>query len=83
MEGHPDNVAPALRGGMQIGIYDDGTLVNAGVPVPESLSAVLYVPNTPMPTGEARGLLKPHVNRSDAVYNIGRAAMMVQAMITG
>lgn len=83
MEGHPDNVSPALLGGMQIGIYDDGALVTAGVPIPENLSAVLFVPNVPMPTKEARDILKSHVDRSDAVYNIGRAAMMVQAMITG
>ena len=83
MEGHPDNVAPALLGGMQIGIYEEGQLITASVPIPDNLSAVLYVPNVPMPTDEARTLLKPLVARADAVYNIGRVALMVQAMATG
>ena len=83
MEGHPDNVAPALLGGMQIGIYEEGQLITASVPIPDRLSVVLYVPNVPIPTEEARNLLKPFVSRADAVYNIGRVALMVQAMTTG
>ena len=83
MEGHPDNVAPALLGGMQIGIYEESEVITASVPIPEKLSAVLYVPNVPMPTEEARNLLKPLVSRTDAVYNIGRVALMVQSMVTG
>ena len=82
-EGHPDNVAPALFGGMQIAVSQDGRVVSAPVPIPEDLSAVLYVPNTPMPTEEARGLLKSEVQRSDAIFNIGRAALLVRAMASG
>ena len=82
-EGHPDNVAPALFGGMQIAVSQDGRVVSAPVPFPEDLSAILYVPNTPMPTEEARGLLKSEVPRSDAVFNIGRAALLVRAMVSG
>ena len=82
-EGHPDNVAPALFGGMQISVSHDGGILSAPIPIPEDLSAVLYVPNTPMPTEEARGLLKSEVSRSDAVFNIGRAALLVRALATG
>ncbi len=82
-EGHPDNVAPALFGGMQIAVVQDDRVLSAPVPVPDSLAAVLYVPNTPMPTEEARGLLKSAVSRSDAVFNIGRAALLVRALATG
>ena len=83
IEGHPDNVAPAIYGGMQIAVSHDDRVVSAPVPVPDELSAVLYVPNVPMPTEEARGLLKSEVPRSDAVFNIGRAALLVSAMATG
>ena len=79
-EGHPDNVAPALFGGMQVAVYDIDRVVTAGVPVPEGLSVVLYVPTAPMPTEEARGLLPGEVSRCDAVFNIGRAALLVRAM---
>ena len=83
IEGHPDNVAPALFGGMQIAVYADESVISASVPVPEDLSAVLYIPSLPMPTEEARGLLASEVPRSDAVFNIGRAALLVRAMASG
>ena len=83
IEGHPDNVAPAIFGGMQVAVNHNDRIVAAPVPVPEALSAVLYVPNVPMPTEEARGLLGSEVPRSDAVFNIGRAALLVRAMATG
>ena len=83
VEGHPDNVAPALFGGMQIAVFEGDRVINASVTVPPSLSAVLYIPTLPMPTEEARGLLGSEVPRSDAVFNIGRAALLVRAMASG
>ena len=83
IEGHPDNVAPAIYGGMQVAVSHDDMIVAVPVPVPQTLSAVLYVPNVPMPTEEARGLLGSEVSRSDAVFNIGRVALLVRAMSTG
>ena len=82
-EGHPDNVAPALFGGMQIAVAHGDRVVNASVPTPENLSAVLYIPDSPMPTEEARDLLGSEVPRTDAVFNIGRAALLVRAMASG
>ncbi len=73
IEKHPDNVAPALLGGVQIGIYDQEKLITANVPFPEDLRVVLYVPNQVMPTDQARNILAPKVAREDAVYNIGRS----------
>ena len=84
IEGHPDNVAPALYGGMRIAALEDGGgVISAPVPVPDNLSAVLYIPSVPMPTEEARGLLGAEVPRADAVFNIARAALLVRAMATG
>ena len=83
VEGHPDNVAPALFGGIQIAVEHEGRVMSAPVPVPESLAAVLYVPSVPMPTEEARGLLGDRVPRSDAVFNVGRAALLVRALACG
>lgn len=83
IEGHPDNVAPALLGGCQIGVQDDGQLITSQIPLPEELRAVLFVPDVPMSTAQARGVLSPTVDRADAVYNIGRVAMLVRALATG
>ena len=83
VEGHPDNVAPAIYGGMRIAALENGVVTSAPVPVPPELSAVLYVPSVAMPTDEARGLLGAEVSRADAVFNIARAALLVRAMATG
>ena len=83
VEGHPDNVAPAIYGGMRIAALENGGVTSAPVPVPTELSAVLYIPSVAMPTDEARGLLGADVPRADAVFNIARAALLVRAMATG
>ena len=82
-EGHADNVAPALLGGCQIVVRDADRLVTAEVPVPGELRAVLFVPEQPMPTVRARSILPDTVPRKDAVYNMGRVALLVRAMATG
>ena len=82
-EGHPDNVAPAIFGGMQICLYDDQELIVSQVKVPDDLTAVLFIPEQPMPTVEARKLLSSEISRADAIYNISRSALLVQAFTTG
>lgn len=77
MEGHPDNVAPALMGGMTISVKDGDTVHSAPVPVPDQLQCVVFIPERPMPTKLAREVLKPNVSRADAIFNIGRTALMV------
>jgi homoserine kinase len=83
IDGHPDNVAPALMGGFCIGIHTDSKWVTGRVALPDDLKAVLFVPDVEGPTREARALLSPEVTRADAIFNIGRAAMLVHAFSTG
>ena len=83
IEGHPDNAAPALLGGCQVVVRENGALIAASVPVPNDLMAVVFVPDVPMPTAQARDLLPLDVDRGDAVYNIGRVALLVRAFATG
>ncbi|GBD11897.1 Homoserine kinase [bacterium HR23] len=83
MEGHPDNVAPALLGGCQIVVRDNGHLYTASVPLPEDLRAVILIPDQPMPTQHARAVLPPQVSRGDAVFNLGRVALLVNAFHRG
>jgi homoserine kinase len=83
LEGHPDNVAPAVFGGCIIGINDDGQWVIDTVKVPEDMFAVVFVPELQTNTHESRARLPDRVRRADAVYNIGRAAMLVNALNNG
>ena len=83
MEGHPDNVTPALFGGCQIVVREQDTLVRAVVSLPQNLQAILFIPDMPMFTIQARKILPSQVSREDAVYNMGRVALLVNALATG
>ena len=83
LEGHADNVAPAVLGGLQVVVAENEQLTCVGVPVPEELRVVLYVPEFSMPTQESRKRLPAQLSREDAVYNIGRAALLVAAVAAG
>lgn len=83
LEGHADNAAPALFGGLQVCVWDDHGICRVPVPVPPQLRAVLLVPDLDMPTSESRRLLPTSLERRDCVYNIGRAALLVAALATG
>lgn len=83
IEGHPDNVAPALYGGCCIGVHDGDTWFVSQVPLPEGLNCIVYVPEVTKSTNDMRARLSPQVTRAEAIYNIGRAALLVNALATG
>ena len=83
MEGHPDNVAPALLGGCCIVVSDDGRIEVAQVPVPGDLQCVVFIPDWSLATTKARSVLAAQVSRGDAVFNVGRAALLVAGLATG
>ena len=82
-EGHPDNVAAALLGGLQLVIETEEGVLTAPVPVPEGLNSVVFIPDVSIATDEARAVLPVSVTREDAVYNMGRVGLLVNAMCTG
>ena len=83
LEGHADNVAPALFGGLQVVVEEQGRLVHLGTTVPAGLKAVLLIPEMALPTDESRRLLPRELSREDAVHNIGRAALLMAALSHG
>jgi homoserine kinase len=83
LEGHPDNVAPALLGGFVLSVVDQGRLTAVPVALPPELRAVLFLPRFSTSTREARRLLPNRVSHADAVFNLGRAALLVAALTTG
>jgi len=80
IEGHPDNVAAAIYGGFVLA-YDgaQGIAVTAGR-VDPSIEAVVLVPEAPVSTAAARGLLPATVPHREAAANAGRAALLVHAL---
>ncbi|KAG6616744.1 homoserine kinase [Phytophthora cinnamomi] len=83
IEGHPDNVAPAIYGGLQLGIFADDRWYSSRVQIPDGLQCVVFIPDSTGPTSVARAILPPDVPRKDAVFNIGRAAIFVNAFRSG
>ena len=83
IEGHPDNAAPAVYGGCCISVKgSDGWVVDK-TPLPDDLRAVAFIPDVSTNTSEARAVLPSKVSREDAVFNLGRTALFVNALATG
>ncbi|TFC94909.1 homoserine kinase [Cryobacterium sinapicolor] len=81
MEGHPDNVAPALFGGLTIawmtpeGPHHKKLMVHRGV------KPLVFVPEHAMSTALARSLQPESVPHEDAVFNVSRSALLIAALI--
>lgn len=82
IEGHPDNVAPVIYGGIQLGIHNGTRWMTERVQCPPGLQMVMFIPDFIGKTSDARGVLKPTVTRAEAAFNIGRAAFLVHALET-
>ncbi len=86
IEGHPDNVAAAVLGGMQLVISDkteEGSrLYTVPINVPPGLHAVVFVPQVRITTEDARAVLPEKVTMADAVHNMGRVGLLVASMAT-
>jgi homoserine kinase len=81
LEGHPDNVAPALLGGFTISGSDEhGDVYAVGSPVDPRIRAEVFVPPEGVSTELARGLLPRTVPHADAAGNTGAAALLVAAL---
>jgi homoserine kinase len=82
LEGHGDNVGPALYGGLLLISYDGATVVAERVEL-APLRVVVCVPEFNFLTSEARAALPKTVSRADAVFNAGRAMLVAEALRNG
>lgn len=81
MEGHPDNVAPCLAGGLTVAWSDHSGAPRMVKLVPDArIRPVVFVPATRLATETARGLLPKEVPHKDASFNAGRAALLIAAL---
>jgi len=83
LEGHPDNIAPALLGGLTVATLVEGRVRCVKLPVPEPLQALAVIPAFHLSTVKARKALPAMVPRADAVFNVGRAALLLAALQAG
>jgi homoserine kinase len=79
-EGHPDNVAAAVFGGLTVSCVTPDGVTTVTLPVTKSLSWVVLVPEVTSATAEARALLPRSVPREDAVFNVQRVALLLASL---
>jgi homoserine kinase len=83
IEGHPDNGIPAVVGGVVIAAAEGDDVVYTRFDPPVDVRAVVVVPQIEMPTRQARAILPNQYSKADAVYNVGRAALLAAALASG
>mmetsp|Transcript_17779 Transcript_17779/g.28778 ORF Transcript_17779/g.28778 Transcript_17779/m.28778 type:complete len:397 (-) Transcript_17779:792-1982(-) len=85
IEGHPDNVAPAMYGGVQLGIYDSiqGRWASERINLPHGLVFVMFIPDFVGKTSDLRKVVPKQVPMTDAVFNMGRIAWLILALQNG
>ena len=83
VEGHPDNVAPAILGGFVLAAQeDDGTITYCKLKWPEEWDLTVCIPDFELSTEIARSVLPKEVPMSDAIFNAKRLAMLIEAVNT-
>lgn len=83
IEGHPDNVAPALLGGFTISYMDGRKAHSLRVEPAKPLKFIAVVPECRLPTVLARQAIPKTVSHHDAVFNTSRASLLVGALLSG
>ncbi len=83
IEGHPDNVAPALLGGLVASIALEDRVESVRLEPPRDLLVVAWIPERKLPTSEMRRVLPDAVPRADAISNLARVAVGVAGLASG
>mgnify|MGYP000986795297 CR=1 FL=1 len=83
IEGHPDNVTPALLGGVAVSHSNMGKVNYVRFPVHRSLKFIVAIPQVELSTKASRGALPDRVSFQDAVFNIGTSSLLVAALMSG
>lgn len=83
IEGHPDNIAPAVYGGLTASLVDDGVPYYTNYKINEKLLFCALIPNFETSTSEARKLLPRKISFEDAIFNVSRVAVLLKSLENG
>lgn len=84
LEGHPDNVVPALIGGCRLSAAsDNGAWTICDVPWHSDIVPVLAIPDFELSTAEARRVLPTSYSRADAIFNVAHLGLLLRGLATG
>ncbi|MEN9520864.1 MAG: hypothetical protein RLZZ381_3452 [Cyanobacteriota bacterium] len=82
IEGHPDNVVPALLGNCLLSVEDGGEWQITPIPWHQNIIPIVAIPNFELSTREAREVLPSEYSRSDAIFNISRMGLLIRGLET-
>ncbi|ASC72378.1 Homoserine kinase [Halomicronema hongdechloris C2206] len=84
LEGHPDNVIPALLGGCRLAVsHGEGGCTLCEVPWHPEVIPVVAIPEFELSTAAARQVLPQHYSRADAIFNLAHMGLLIRALETG
>ena len=82
IEGHPDNVVPALLGNCQLSVADKNGWQISSIPWHQEIIPIVAIPNFELSTEEARSVLPKTYSRSDAIFNVSRMGLLLRGLAT-
>ena len=83
IEGHPDNVAPAIFGGVTVSVMEEDNVLTLNIPVKHDYCFVALIPPFALSTEQSRAVLPQILPRKDAIKNVSHLALMVASLING
>ncbi len=78
-EPHPDNITPAVMGGFNVAVVENDKVYSIKKDMPDSLKAVVVIPNKPISTAHSRTKLPKNYAKDDAVFNLSHSALLTAA----
>lgn len=83
IEGHPDNVAPAIFGGLTVSVMESNNVLTLNIPVKHDYRFVALIPPFTLSTEQSRKVLPQTLDRQDAIKNVSHLALVVASLING
>jgi homoserine kinase len=83
IEGHPDNVVPALLGNCILAVGEAENWQFVPITCNPEIKFIIAIPNFELSTEAARAVLPPHLSYSDAVYNMAHLSLLIKGLETG
>lgn len=83
IEGHPDNVAPAIFGGLTVSVMEEDTVLTLNIPIKHAYRFVALIPPFTLSTEQSRSVLPQVLPRQDAIKNVSHLALLVASLING
>ena len=81
-EHHPDNITPAVMGGFNVAVVENKKVYSLKKEMPDSVQAVVVVPNKPISTAYSRTKLPKRFSTADVVYNLSRSSLLTAAIFS-